>query len=168
MKGSNRLRGSVGHIFGVAGSPRWAWMILGGFAAFSPLPIAAQGPMTIVPMKSIVWTPCDSSAPKPEVCQFAYVRGDPGKEPNHKMIKAMGGFVFPPHWHTGNEHLVILSGTVNIAAEDGQERDARLVPGDYLNIPARRVHWGSCPTDCVFYLYVDGPDTYFDAKVQRP
>ena len=124
--------------------------------------------MTIVPLKTIKWSVCDSTAPKPDVCQFAYVRGDPAKEPNHKMIKARAGFVFPPHWHAGNEHLVIVSGTVTIAAEGGQERDELLVPGDYLNIPARRVHWGACPSDCVLYLYVDGPDTYFDAKTQRP
>lgn len=128
----------------------------------------AQGMMQVVPVAKIQWVPCDPSAPKPDICQLAYFRGDPGKEPNHKMIKAKGAFVFPPHWHVSDEHLVITKGTVLIAAEGGQEKDIALKVGDYLHIPAKRVHWGSCPEECVFYLYADGPDSYKDAKAERP
>ena len=84
------------------------------------------------------------------------------------MLKAKAGFAFPPHWHSSNEHLVMTKGTLKIAAEGGQEQDTILKVGDYLFIPARRVHWGSCPEECVFYLYVDGPDSYIDVKTQRP
>ncbi len=131
-------------------------------------PVFAQDSMQIVPIARINWAPCDPNAQDPSVCQLAYFRGDPAKEPNHKMIKAKGGFKFPPHWHTGNENLVVTMGTITIAAEGGQEQESLLKVGDYLHIPARRVHWGSCPEDCIFYLYVDGPDSYYDAMAQRP
>ena len=35
-----------------------------------------------------------------------------------------------------------------------------LKAGDYVHIPAKVVHWGVCPEDCVFYLGVDGPDSF--------
>ena len=128
----------------------------------------AQGQMQIVPIGKINWVPCDPNAAQPDACQLAYFRGDPAKEPNYKMVKAKAGFVFPPHWHKSDEHLVMTKGTIKIAAEGGQEQDILLKVGDYLHIPARRVHWGSCPDECIFYLYVDGPDSYFDAKAVRP
>ena len=130
--------------------------------------VSAQGTMEIVGIDTIKWMPCDPNADDPSACQLAYFRGDPGKEPNHKMVKAKGGFKFPAHWHTGNENLVITKGLVTIAAEGGQEQETLLTVGDYLRIPARRVHWGSCPVECIFYLYVDGPDSYYDAMAQRP
>ena len=128
----------------------------------------AQDQMQIVPIGKINWVPCDPNAAQPDACQLAYFRGDPTKEPNYKMLKAKAGFVFPPHWHKSDEHLVMTKGTIKTSAEGGQEQGILLKVGDYLYIPARRVHWGSCPDECIFYLYVDGPDSYFDAKAERP
>lgn len=144
------------------------WLVAGALTIAVSSPALAQGPMQIVPIGKISWLPCDPNAAQPDVCMLAYFRGDPAKEPNYKMLKAKAGFVFPPHWHTSDEHLVMTKGTIKIAAEGGQEQDSTLKVGDYLYIPARRVHWGSCPEDCIFYLYVDGPDSYIDAKAQRP
>jgi quercetin dioxygenase-like cupin family protein len=61
----------------------------------------------------------------------------------------------------------MTQGTIAIAAE-GQEKETLLRAGDYLYLPGRQVHWGSCPTACVFYLFVDGPDSYIDVNTQRP
>jgi quercetin dioxygenase-like cupin family protein len=144
------------------------WLVAGALTIAASGPAIAQGPMQIVPIGKINWVPCDPNAVQPDACMLAYFRGDPAKELNYKMLKAKAGFVFPPHWHTSDEHLVMTKGTIKIAAEDGQEQDSTLNVGDYLYIPARRVHWGSCPEDCIFYLYVDGPDSYIDAKAQRP
>jgi len=128
----------------------------------------AQGQMQIVPIGKMDWAACDPNAAQPDACQFAYFRGDPTKEPSYRMIRAKAGFSFPPHWHISDEHLVMTKGTLKIAAEGGQEQDSILKVGDYLFIPARRVHWGSCPEECVFYLNVNGTDSYIDAKTQRP
>ena len=148
---------------------RLAMMVVGvALNAVASSAAFAQGQMQIVPIGAVKWSPCDPSAAQPDACQFAFFRGDPAKEPNYRMLKAKAGFSFPPHWHSSNEHLVMTKGTLKIAAEGGQEQDIILKVGDYLFIPARRVHWGSCPEECVFYLYVDGPDSYIDAKTQRP
>lgn len=135
---------------------------------FTPGAALAQGQMRILPLDQVQWVPCDPQATDPTACQLMYFHGDPAKEPNAKMLKAKAGFIFPPHWHNNNEHLVMTKGTITIAAEGGQEKETVLQAGDYLFIPARRVHWGGCFDECVFYLYVDGPDSYIDAKTQRP
>jgi quercetin dioxygenase-like cupin family protein len=133
-----------------------------------PLLGHAQGHMDIVSLEKINWMPCDPNAADPSACQLAYFKGDPAKEANYKMLKAKAGFAFPPHWHNNSEYLVMTKGVIVIAAEGGQEQDQTLGVGDFLFIPARRVHWGSCPQECIFYLGVDGPDSYIDATKQRP
>jgi len=130
--------------------------------------VNAQEHMQMITLETINWVPCDPNAKDPNACQLAYFRGDPAKEANYKMLKAKAGFIFPPHWHNNNEYLVMTKGVITIAAEDGQEQDTTLKAGDFLFIPARRVHWGSCPEECTFYLGVDGPDSYIDAKKERP
>jgi quercetin dioxygenase-like cupin family protein len=82
------------------------------------------------------------------------------------MVKAKAGWSVPLHWHTHDEQLLVIKGATTIAAEGGQ--DVVLKPGDYLFIPARLVHRGGCPEDCVQYLYVEGPDSFIDVKTQRP
>jgi len=131
-------------------------------AAFS------EGQMQIVPTGAMNWVPCDPNAAQPDACQFAFIRGDPAKEAHDRMVKFKAGFTVPAHWHTSNEYVVMTKGTMKIAAEGGQEQGTVLKAGDYLFIPARNIHWVSFTDGCVFYLYVDGPDSYFDAKAQRP
>ena len=146
-------------------------MILAGVALSAAASSAAfaEGQMeTIVPTGTLNWVPCDPKAAQPDACQFAFFRGDPAKEPHHRMIQFKAGFTVPPHWHTSNEHLVMTKGTMKVAAEGGQEQGIVLKAGDYLFLPARNVHWVPSTDGCVFYLYVDGPDSYFDAKAQRP
>jgi hypothetical protein len=60
----------------------------------APAVVFAQGQMQIVPVDAVKWVPCDPNATDTDVCQLAYFRGDPEKEPNYKMLKAKAGFVF--------------------------------------------------------------------------
>jgi quercetin dioxygenase-like cupin family protein len=129
--------------------------------------VFAQGAMEPMRLENIKWGPCDPKVPQ-DPCQISYFRGNPEKEENHSMIKVPKGTAFPPHWHIHNEHIVITKGTFVIAAEGGQEKEIILKTGDYIYIPAKRVHWARFPEDSVFYLYVDGPDSYIDVKDKRP
>jgi quercetin dioxygenase-like cupin family protein len=111
--------------------------------------------LAIVVPASTKWLPCIPD--KPDVCQFAPFKGDPAKEPSHRYVRTAAGFMFPKHWHVSAENLVVISGTV-VINEDGREQ--ALHPGDYVNIPVGNVHWGSCPEPCLFYLKIDGPDSF--------
>jgi len=91
-------------------------------------------------------------------CEHISLFGNPASEPNQHVYRFAKGYVFPKHWHVSNENLVMVRGTITINADGGREQT--LKAGDYVHIPARLVHWGVCPEDCVFYLGVDGPDSF--------
>jgi len=110
--------------------------------------------LTVVPAAT-KWLPCIPD--KPDVCQFAPFKGDPAKESSHRYVRTAAGFTFPKHWHVSAENLVVISGTVVI---DEEGREQALHPGDYVYIPVRNIHWGSCPEPCMFYLSIDGPDSF--------
>ena len=112
-------------------------------------------PLLIVQPVSTKWIPCIPD--KPDVCQFAPFSGDPAKEPSYRYVRTAAGFVFPKHWHISVENLVVIYGTVVI---DEEGREVALHPGDYVRIPVKNIHWGSCPEPCMFYLSIDGPDSF--------
>ena len=91
-------------------------------------------------------------------CEHIMLKGDPASEPNQHVYRFTKGYVFPKHWHVSNENLVMVRGLLTINAESGREQT--LKAGDFVHIPATLVHWGVCPEDCVFYLGVDGPDSF--------
>lgn len=147
---------------------RMAMMLAGVvLSAAASSAVLAEGHIEIVPLGPIKWVPCDPNAAKPDACQFAFFRGDPKTEAHYRMVQFKAGFTVPPHWHTANEHVVMTRGTMTIAAEGGNEQGTVLKPGDYLFIPARNMHWVPSTDGCIFYLYVDGPDSFFDAKAPR-
>lgn len=94
----------------------------------------------------------------PPGCEQIILMGDPAAEPFQKVFRFPKGFVFPKHWHEANENLVMVRGSLNINAEGSRERS--LKAGDFLHIPAKVVHWGVCTEECVFYLGVDGADSF--------
>jgi len=94
----------------------------------------------------------------PPGCEHVMFFGDPQTEAFQKVYRFPRGFVFPKHWHEANENLVMVRGYLSINAEGSSERSMKA--GDFVRIPAKVVHWGVCTEDCVFYLSVDGPDSF--------
>jgi quercetin dioxygenase-like cupin family protein len=76
------------------------------------------------------------------------------------MLRFPKGFVFPRHWHDNAEQVVLTAGSMVIAFEGGREQTVRA--GGFIYIPAKLVHWGSCPDGCTFYLGIVGPDSYYE------
>ena len=94
----------------------------------------------------------------PPGCEHVIFFGDPQTEAFQKVYRFPKGFAFPKHWHEANENLVMVRGFLTINAEGSSERSMKA--GDFVRIPARVVHWGVCTEECVFYLSVDGPDSF--------
>jgi len=99
--------------------------------------------------------PCGADNPG---CEHISLYGDPAGEPNQHVYRFAKGYVFPKHWHVSTENLVMVRGVITLNADGSREQN--LKAGDYARIPAKVVHWGVCPEDCVFYLGVDGPDSF--------
>ena len=114
----------------------------------------ADGPLLVVNLAG-KFKPCPGA---PSGCERILLRGDPQSEPFHIVYRFPKGWMFPKHWHVSAENLVMVRGLLTINSEGGREQS--LKAGDYLYIPANPVHWGACAEECVFYLGLDGPDSF--------
>lgn len=99
--------------------------------------------------------PCGADIPG---CEHILLKGDPASEPSQHIYRMEKGFAFVKHWHVSAENLVMVRGTIVLRTDGGREQTLR--PGDFVHIPPTLVHWGNCPEECVFYLGVDGLDSF--------
>ncbi len=63
------------------------------------------------------------------------------------------GCIIPWHWHTPNEHLMVVSGVATIQMKG--ETPMTLRAGSFAMMPAHHVHQFRCMEDCVLYIYSD-------------
>jgi quercetin dioxygenase-like cupin family protein len=90
----------------------------------------------------------------------AVIAGDPEKAgPFVLRIKSPAGTKVPPHWHPGDEHLTILSGTFAIGMGDVFEAKAlkALPPGSYALLPRDMHHFAQSKTATVVQVHGMGP-----------
>jgi quercetin dioxygenase-like cupin family protein len=80
--------------------------------------------------------------------------GDPSKGPSIIYSTAKPGCIFPWHWHTPTEHVMMVSGTGHVEMKDGKPAD--LKPGGFALMPSKHVHQFTCKTNCSLYIYSDG------------
>jgi quercetin dioxygenase-like cupin family protein len=85
----------------------------------------------------------------------ALLREDPQTGGLELFVRYPAGHVFAPHWHSANERIVLIEGTMSIQVGDIQKE---LQPGGYAFLPAKQVQTMSCGTasHCGFYVYWDG------------
>lgn len=128
-------------------------VLLALFAA----PSLAQSPEPL-PMayKAAATAALGNSPVLPSCATVAVQDGDPGKGPSIFLIKAQKGCVFPWHWHTPNEKLIILSGSAK-----GEMKDAAtplaLKPGDFVVLPSKGIHQFTAVTAVELYDISDAP-----------
>jgi len=97
-------------------------------------------------------------------------RHDPGDPPGSESImlredaKTSGiellarypaGHVFPPHWHSANERIVLVEGRLSIKNGSTAEYLER---GGFAYLPAKKLQRMACVSQapCSFYVYWDG------------
>lgn len=93
--------------------------------------------------------------------------GDPTKGPSIILGKVADGCVFPWHWHTPNEHLMMVAGVGRAEMRDGQSVTLRA--GGFALMPSRHVHRFTCTKSCILYIYSDAAFDihYVDDKDQE-
>ena len=89
----------------------------------------------------------------PTCAEGAVQSGDPSKGPSIILARNAAGCSIPWHWHTPNEHLMMVSGTARVEAKD--EKPMTLRAGGFARLPSRHVHQFRCTTACLFYVYSD-------------
>jgi quercetin dioxygenase-like cupin family protein len=94
--------------------------------------------------------------------------GDPVKGPYIILLKFPKDIYNPPHYHTADEAVTILQGTM--ITGEGELPDETTVKsvdaGGYFIIPARKSHWGRAKEDVILTRLGNGPRDifYFEKK----
>ncbi len=83
----------------------------------------------------------------------AVVNGDPAKGPSIIYSRIRGGCTIPWHWHTPNEHVMVVSGTMRMEMKD--QKPLTLRAGGFSLVPSHHAHQASCTSTCTIYIYSD-------------
>lgn len=78
--------------------------------------------------------------------------GDPATGRSTIVLKALPGCVVPWHFHTAEEQLIIISGTV--LAEMADHPPTRLGPGGFAVMGGRMAHQFSCQSKAACLMFV--------------
>lgn len=151
----------------VIGSVVLALGIVAVAATGTILQAAAQHAHTVVAADAVKWGPAPPSLPPG--AQAAALSGSPAKEgPFVLRLKFPSGFVIPPHRHSKDEYVTVISG--QFAVSSGEKVDhASLKPlpaGSFVHLPAGMPHYARAEGETVVQINGMGPFdvTYIDPK----
>jgi len=111
------------------------------------------------------WGPAPPDLPKG--AEITVLHGDPGKpHPFTLRLKMPAGYKIPPHWHTKDEQLTILSGTFILHMGDAMDAPAStLTAGGYHFLPGKMHHAAETKGETTLQLDGVGP---FDIHYLNP
>ncbi len=109
----------------------------------------------------------DAPPDLPKGAKVAVLHGDPSKAAVFSMrLKLPAGYKIPPHWHTKDEQLTILSGAFTLHMGDTMDAPAHeLGPGAYHFLPGKMHHAAEAKNETVLQLDGMGP---FDIHYLNP
>jgi hypothetical protein len=126
---------------------------------------AAEG-QAFVSAKDIQWGPAPPFLPKG--AKVAILQGDPSK-PGPFVLRLMTPprYKIAPHWHSQDEYLTVISGTLYIGTSDTFEpsRARGLTAGGFHYLPAKSHHFAYSKTATVVQVNGNGP---FDITYVHP
>jgi hypothetical protein len=142
-------------------------LVLGSAAvvgAVAPLH-AAEPHHTVVAGDAVKWGPAPPSLPPG--AQAAVLLGSPAKEgPFVLRLKFPAGFTVPPHRHTKDELVTVISGAFAVASGEKLDRASLkpLPPASFVHLPAGMPHYAWAEVETVVQINGVGPFdvTYVD------
>lgn len=84
--------------------------------------------------------------------KLAVQSGDPSTGPSVLLMKFPKGLVIPPHTHTSDETVTIVSGCGVFGTGEAVDvaKGVEVGPGGYLFLPGKSPHWAVVKEDIVF------------------
>jgi quercetin dioxygenase-like cupin family protein len=119
---------------------------------------AAEAHHTVVSADAIKWGPAPPSLPPG--AQAAVLLGSPAKEgPFVIRLKFPAGYVVPPHRHSKDEFVTVISG--KFVAAHGEKVDRAslkfLTAGSFIHLPAGMPHYAVAEVESIVQLNGVGP-----------
>jgi quercetin dioxygenase-like cupin family protein len=130
-------------------------------------PATAQHHHTVVPADAVKWGPAPPSLPLG--AQAAILLGHPAKEgPFVLRLKFPKGFVVPPHRHSKDEFVTVISGRFSVTAGEKIDRSKvkALPAASFLHLPAGMPHYAIAAAESIVQINGTGPFdvNYIDPK----
>jgi mannose-6-phosphate isomerase-like protein (cupin superfamily) len=109
----------------------------------------------------------DAPPDLPKGAQIAVLFGDPSKPGQFTMrLRAPDGYKIAPHWHTQDEQLTIVSGTLVLHMGDTMTAEAHnLEAGAFHFLPGKMHHAAEAKGETVVQVHGMGP---FDIHYLNP
>ena len=122
---------------------------------------------TVVPADKITWAPGPASLPAG--AQLAVLLGSPAKEgPFVIRLKFPDGFVVPPHRHSKDEFLTVVSGRFGVGAGEKFDKEVAvpLAATSFVHLPAGMPHYARADGETIVQINGVGPFdvVYIDPK----
>ncbi|MCP1168540.1 cupin domain-containing protein [Limimaricola litoreus] len=127
-----------------------AWIASPGFTA--------EEQHTVTPVEEVTFQPGPPTLP--EGAQIAVLLGHPAEEGAFVIrFKFPAGFEVPPHRHSKEEHLTVLSGRFGMSTGEVLDKTGvtPLMPGGFVRIPAGHPHFAWAEEVTVVQLNGMGP-----------
>jgi hypothetical protein len=130
-------------------------------------PLQANEPHhTVVRADAVKWGPPPASLPPG--AQAAALLGSPAKPgPFVLRLKFPGGFTIPPHRHSKDEFVTVISGGFAVTAGETVDRSIKPLPaGSFVHLPAGMPHYAFTQVETVVQINGVGPFdiVYLDPK----
>jgi quercetin dioxygenase-like cupin family protein len=118
---------------------------------------AADHHHTVVSGDAVKWGPAPASLPPG--AQAAALLGHPTKEgPFVLRLKFPAGFVIPPHRHTKDEFVTVISGRFAIGSGEKVDRATKALPAaSFVHLPAGMPHYAWTEGETVVQINGMGP-----------
>ena len=140
---------------------------LGIVAILATAAHASEQHHTVVSGDAVKWGPAPASLPPG--AQAAALLGSPAKEgPFVLRLKFPAGFVVPPHRHSKDEFVTVISGKFAISSGEKLNRETMqaLPPASFIHLPAGMPHYAWAEVETVVQINGTGPFDviYIDPK----
>jgi len=104
------------------------------------------------------WHPVDPANPGSPAITALW--GDPASGPYGALLRVPAGFESPPHRHSSDERVIVISGS-SVHWVDGGSRETATVlrAGDFMMMPAGVSHVSAAASDdddCLEFITMDG------------
>lgn len=104
----------------------------------------------------VKWGPAPPDLPKG--AQLAVLSGDPTKPVAFTMrVKLPDGYKIPPHYHTKDESLTIIGGTLNLMMGDNMTNPHALDVGAFHFLPGKMHHGAEAKGETIVQIHGTGP-----------
>lgn len=94
----------------------------------------------------------------PKDVKSCLVHGDPAKEAFVLLLKIPAGTRYPPHRHSADEVVSVISGSFMVGSGEklDEAKGTAVDAGGYFSFKAQSPHWGIAKADTVLLRYGNG------------